>query len=46
MKKIFKLPKSAKVRLAAREREQSLQLIDTAIEQVMPHIREGELLRS
>lgn len=33
------------INLAAQEIEQSLALIDSAIEVVMPHIREGELLK-
>jgi hypothetical protein len=45
IEEIRKELRESTIDLAAQEREQSLCLIDTAIEQVMLHIREGELLK-
>jgi hypothetical protein len=45
IEEIRKELREATIDLAVEEREQALALLDTAIEQVMPHIAEGELIK-
>jgi hypothetical protein len=45
IEEVRKQLREATIDLAALEREQSLALIDTALEQVMPHIHSGDLIK-